>query len=204
MESSKLAGVRVMPAQDDDRQPRQSSISEARARQRNRIRELGDALAAAGVVTIDERARALALSRSTTAVVLKGNHKASGLAAATINQMLSSSKLPPRVRATILTYVEEKLAGLYGHNKAQLRRFAARRNLSDGNHSPGTDDKGESSGAFAKECRENAEECIQWARTAKTDREREIFLQIARSWMEAAQWLEPHASGHQAQIRYRD
>jgi hypothetical protein len=24
-----------------------------------------------------------------------------------------------------LTYVEEKLAGLYGHNKTQLRRFAA-------------------------------------------------------------------------------
>ena len=30
-----------------------------------------------------------------------------------------------RVRATILTYVEEKLAGLYGHNKKQLRRFVA-------------------------------------------------------------------------------
>jgi hypothetical protein len=26
---------------------------------------------------------------------------------------------------TILTYVDEKLAGLYGHNKTQLRRFAA-------------------------------------------------------------------------------
>jgi hypothetical protein len=26
---------------------------------------------------------------------------------------------------TILTYIEEKLAGLYGHNKTQLRRFAA-------------------------------------------------------------------------------
>jgi hypothetical protein len=24
-----------------------------------------------------------------------------------------------------LTYVDEKLAGLYGHNKTQLRRFAA-------------------------------------------------------------------------------
>jgi hypothetical protein len=140
MEKSKLAGVRVMPAQGGDRPP-QSSISEARARQRRRIRELGDALAAVGVVTVDERARALGLSRSTTAVVLKGNHKASGLAAATINQMLSSSKLPPRARATILTYVEEKLAGLYGHNKAQLRRFAARCNLSsNGNHPPETDD----------------------------------------------------------------
>jgi hypothetical protein len=58
---------------------------------------------------------------------LKTNHKASGLAAGTINQMLSSPALPPRARVcvTILTYIEEKLAGLYGHNKKQLRRFAA-------------------------------------------------------------------------------
>ena len=39
--------------------------------------------------------------------------------------MLSSPELPPHVRVTILTYVEEKLAGLYGHNKEQLSRFAA-------------------------------------------------------------------------------
>jgi hypothetical protein len=39
--------------------------------------------------------------------------------------MLSSRELPPNVRFTILKYVEEKLAGLYGHNKKQLRRFAA-------------------------------------------------------------------------------
>jgi hypothetical protein len=57
--------------------------------------------------------------------VLKANHKASGLAAGTINRMLSSPELPPHVRVTILTYVEEKLAGLYGHNKEQLSRFAA-------------------------------------------------------------------------------
>ena len=38
--------------------------------------------------------------------------------------MLSSQALPPRARVTILTYIEEKVAGLYGHNKIQLRRFA--------------------------------------------------------------------------------
>ena len=43
----------------------------------------------------------------------------------TINRMLSSPELPPRARVAILTYIEEKLAGLYGHNKKQLRRFAA-------------------------------------------------------------------------------
>jgi hypothetical protein len=101
----------------------QSKIAESKARQTIRIRELASALA--GLVTLGEQARALGLSRSSAWTVLKANHKASGLAAGTINQMLSSPALPPRARVTILTYVDEKLAGLYGHNKTQLRRFAA-------------------------------------------------------------------------------
>ena len=91
-----------------------------------KIKELGAALTASGLFTLDEQARALGLSRSTAWAVLKANHKASGLTAATISRMLSSPELPTHVRATILMYVEEKLAGLYGHNKTQLRRFAAR------------------------------------------------------------------------------
>ncbi len=31
-----------------------------------------------------------------------------------------------------------------------------------------------------------AEECLGWARTAKTDREREIFIEMARTWLKAA------------------
>jgi hypothetical protein len=96
-----------------------------KARQATRIKEIGAALAADGFVTVDEQARALGLSRSSAWAVLKADHKASGLTAPTINRMLSSPELPPRARATILTYIEEKLAGLYGHNKKQLRRFAA-------------------------------------------------------------------------------
>ena len=96
-----------------------------KARQAIRIKELGASLIASGLVTLDEQARALGLSRSSAWAVLKANHKATGLAAATINRMFSSPELPPHVRATILTYIEEKLAGLYGHNKTQLRRFAA-------------------------------------------------------------------------------
>jgi len=102
-----------------------SMISEMKARQSCKIRELGDALITAGFLTLDEQARALGLSRSSAWAILKANHKASGLAAGTINQMLSSPELPPHVRGTILTYVDEKFAGLYGHNKTQLRRFAA-------------------------------------------------------------------------------
>jgi hypothetical protein len=100
-------------------------ILEMKTRQSCKIRELGGALITAGFRTLDEQARALGLSRSTAWAVLKANHKASGLAAATISRMLSSPELPTHVRATILTYVEGKLAGLYGHNKIQLRRLAA-------------------------------------------------------------------------------
>ena len=113
-------GVPVFPGA-----PLKSKLTEAKARQATRIRELGSALTASGLVTLGEQARALGLSRSSAWAVLKANHKTSGLAAGTINQMLSSPALPPRARVTILTYIEEKLAGLYGHNKAQLRRFAA-------------------------------------------------------------------------------
>ena len=100
-------------------------IKDHKARQAIRIKELGAALAADGFVTLDEQARALGLSRSTAWAVLQANHKASGLTVPTINRMLSSPELPPNVRFTILKYVEEKLAGHYGHNNKQLRRFKA-------------------------------------------------------------------------------
>jgi hypothetical protein len=38
----------------------------------------------------------------------------------------------------------------------------------------------------AKEYREYVDECIGWAKTAETDHERDIFLQMAKAWMEAA------------------
>ena len=42
----------------------------------------------------------------------------------------------------------------------------------------------------AKDFRENAEECLGWAKTGRTDKEGEIFLQMARAWMEAAARLD--------------
>jgi hypothetical protein len=38
----------------------------------------------------------------------------------------------------------------------------------------------------AREYYENAEECFDWARTAKTERERLIFLQMAETWLDVA------------------
>jgi transcriptional regulator with XRE-family HTH domain len=101
-------------------------LAEMKARQRLRIRELGDALVEAGLVALDEQASALGLSRSTTWTILKGNHKGSGLSATIINRMLAALQLPPLVRAKILEYVEEKTAGLYGDSKVRRRKFTAR------------------------------------------------------------------------------
>jgi hypothetical protein len=38
----------------------------------------------------------------------------------------------------------------------------------------------------ADEYRAYADECLGWARTAKSDREREIFIQMGQTWLAAA------------------
>jgi hypothetical protein len=43
----------------------------------------------------------------------------------------------------------------------------------------------------AKEYRDYAAECMEWAKTATTDADREIFLQMAASWLKAASLAEP-------------
>ncbi len=96
-----------------------------KARQAVKIRELGKALIAAGYVHLDEQALVLGLSRSTTWTILHVNHKNSGLSAAVIRKMLAQRELPAPVRRTILEYVEEKSAGMYGHKPMQVRRFVA-------------------------------------------------------------------------------
>jgi predicted DNA-binding transcriptional regulator AlpA len=111
------------------------TMTEAKARQSAKIRELRGALIEAGLLTIDQQAKALGLSRSTTWTILKANHKASGLSASIINRMLASPQLPPLVRAKVLEYIAERAAGLHGHNKmrccpnppfAELIRLKAR------------------------------------------------------------------------------
>jgi len=41
--------------------------------------------------------------------------------------------------------------------------------------------------SLANEFYENADEHFRWAESAKTERERAIFLQMAAAWLEAAQ-----------------
>jgi predicted DNA-binding transcriptional regulator AlpA len=108
------------------RVPNLRVIADSKARQSAKIRQLGEALVAAGYHRLDEQAKVLGLSRSTTWTLLKANHKNSGLSAAVINRMLAAPDLPPRVKLTIVEYIAEKSAGLYGDGETRARRFTAR------------------------------------------------------------------------------
>ena len=46
----------------------------------------------------------------------------------------------------------------------------------------------------AREYREFADECMGWAKTARSERERQIFLQMAQTWLWAAARLEGDGS----------
>jgi predicted DNA-binding transcriptional regulator AlpA len=98
----------------------------SRALQIAKIREIGLALRASGYLELNNQAEALGLCRSTTWAVLQANHKHSGLSASVIHRMLRSQRLPRSVRAKVLEYVEQKLAGRYGHNVKQLANFSRR------------------------------------------------------------------------------
>jgi hypothetical protein len=97
-----------------------------RAEQSSKMRELKDVLVAGGFVALDEQAAALGLCRSTTWTIMQGTHKNSGLSVAVINRMFACPRLPGPVRAKLIEYVREKMAGRYGHSPVQLRRFADR------------------------------------------------------------------------------
>jgi hypothetical protein len=109
----RLAVVRATP-----------DASRMKERQRRKIEELRKALAAAGILTLDEQAEVLALSRSTTWSILRASHKTSGLSAGVISRMLASPLLPALARRIVLEYIQEKLAGLYGHSERRRREFS--------------------------------------------------------------------------------
>jgi hypothetical protein len=102
------------------------SVAEMKARQTSKLRQLADALIAAGFRTLGEQAKVLGLSRSTTWTILNANHKGSGLSVAIANRILAAPRLPQPVRSVLVEYAGEKAAGLYGGSMAQGRQFAAR------------------------------------------------------------------------------
>ena len=97
-------------------------ISDLKARQAAKVREIGEALVTAGYDNLDAQATALGLSRSTTWTIIRGTPKSSGLSAAILNRMLSAPDLHSLVRRKILEYTLEKSAGLYGTPRNCQRR----------------------------------------------------------------------------------
>ena len=108
------------------RRPPRASLARAKARQRIKIREVEVALRRAGLISLDEKARALGLPRTTTWKMLRGDYKGCGPSAATINRILCAPRLPLPVRIKILEYIQERVSGTYGDSKYQLRRFSSR------------------------------------------------------------------------------
>src|SRR5262249_11402699 len=106
--------------------PLSAERADMKSLQSNKFKEIGEALIMSGLVTVDQQAEALGLSRSTAWTILRGKHKRSGLSASVIHQMLIAPQLPPLVRARLLEYIEEKIAGSYGHSPQQAARFTAR------------------------------------------------------------------------------
>ena len=76
----------------------------------------------AGYRTAAEQAIALGVNRS-TAWALLNRDKRAGPSARLLKRILASPNLPPAVRRTITEYVNEKIAGLYGHGKYRRRWF---------------------------------------------------------------------------------
>jgi hypothetical protein len=93
-------------------------------RQASKIKELAHVLESVGFVSLDDQAKALGISRSTTWTILKAQHKNYGLSATLIKRMLAKTDLNPRIRAKLIEYVRERAAGSFGHNDTQLRRFS--------------------------------------------------------------------------------
>jgi hypothetical protein len=103
-----------------------SIASSLRMKQCEKIAELREALVEAGMHTLNEQAAALNLSRSTAWIVLRGNYKTSGLSGKIVKRMLASPQLPLEARKRLREYVEEKLAGSFGHSEQHRRHFKIR------------------------------------------------------------------------------
>jgi hypothetical protein len=103
----------------------QGMASNGRLRQERKIQEIGEALIAEGPMTLDKKAAALGIVRSTAWFILQAKQKRAGITTATLVRMLESPHLPQTVRQKVLEYVAEKAAGVYGHDGDGLRDFKA-------------------------------------------------------------------------------
>lgn len=123
MNNKSVGRIPHQPALKLQLQSAASSISFMKARQCAKIAEFRQALIASGFAALDAQAAALGLSRSSTWMILNRKHKASGLSSSVINRIMRSPRLPSAARDKLEEYVQEKLAGKYGHPAKCLRRF---------------------------------------------------------------------------------
>jgi hypothetical protein len=99
-----------------------SVLLEAKARQASKLAEIRAALVAAGYDTTAKQAAALGVPRP-TAWVLLNRDKRAGPSSVVIKRILSTPSLPPAARRKVEEFVEEKIAGLYGHSEGRVRWF---------------------------------------------------------------------------------
>ena len=86
------------------------------------LAEIRDALLMLGYDSAAKQGIALGVNRKTAWNVLNRDRGA-GPSAAVIKRILSSPYLPPYVRRKVQRYVDEKIAGLYGHSNRRTRSF---------------------------------------------------------------------------------
>jgi hypothetical protein len=102
------------------RRPLDKLRLKAKARQAEKLGAIRDALTSAGFDTTTKQAVALGVGRSTAWAFLNRDRR-TGPSAVVIKRILSSPNLPPAVRRRLDEYVEEKIAGVYGHSEARRR-----------------------------------------------------------------------------------
>jgi hypothetical protein len=95
---------------------------QAKKRQTSKLTEIRKALIAAGYRTTGHQALALGVGRS-TAWALLNRDKRYGPSSVVLKRILSSPNLPLAVRRKVEEYINEKIAGRYGHHEYRVRWF---------------------------------------------------------------------------------
>jgi hypothetical protein len=88
--------------------------------------EVEAALRRAGLIALDEQAKALGISRTTTWKLFRSDYNNCDPSPVIINRILCAPRLPLAARIKILEYIQERVSGMYGHTKSQSRRFSIR------------------------------------------------------------------------------
>jgi hypothetical protein len=82
-----------------------NEINAAHERRRNSIRQIVDALVAAGYQSLDNQAKALGVHRSTAWTIISTRHKVGPLNAKTTTRILTNPETPESIRALVRNYL---------------------------------------------------------------------------------------------------